>query len=341
MLWKDFLFFSKSQQNGIRVLIVILICMIFFPLVYRRMVPLPPTDFSAFEESLRTYRKQIATRQEEEANSPTPAAQTHAPEKAAEPVLNPGPFDPNDLSVEAWVDMGIPAYVANSIRNYMEAGGTFRYREDLRRIYLMKEQWYVQLEPHIQLPPKPSSVLKDAEGAIAADRVRGRDSARTAGSDLAKTGDDITSETKSSPGKIRGYETRALSIDINQADTVRLMEINGIGPVFSKRIFGYRELLGGYHQPEQLLEVYGMDSVRWLQICPHLVFDTLHIRKINLNQAAFKDLIRHPYIDRNLANSLLGIRDQHGPLSSIMAIRQSYLVDEQVYEKISPYIKVE
>ncbi len=305
------------------------------------MVPLPPPDFSAFEESLRTYHRQIAARHEEKANSHPPAARTHAGEMASETVLNPEPFDPNDLGVEAWVAMGIPAYVANSIRNYLEAGGTFRYREDLRRIYLMKEQWYVQLEPHIQLPPRPSSVQKDAATARTARQETGGDSARKAQTEPGKTGDHPPPEAKSRPGGATGNETRVLSIEINRADTVGLMEINGIGPVFSKRILGYRELLGGFHKPEQLLEVYGMDSARWLQICPHLVFDTLHIRKINLNQAAFRDLIRHPYIDRNLANSLLGIRDQHGPLGSITAIRQSFLVNEQVYEKISPYIKVD
>jgi hypothetical protein len=68
--------------------------------------------------------------------------------------LQPFHFNPNMLSVEEWEEMGLPLRLARAVRNYLAAGGTFRVREDLQRIYLMKDAWYNQLEPYINLPSK-------------------------------------------------------------------------------------------------------------------------------------------------------------------------------------------
>ncbi len=63
-------------------------------------------------------------------------------------------------------------------------------------------------------------------------------------------------------------------IEINSADTAMLMRIRGIGPVFSRRIVRYREILGGYHNVAQLREVYGMDEGRFTDTEPFLYADT-------------------------------------------------------------------
>ena len=51
-------------------------------------------------------------------------------------------------------------------------------------------------------------------------------------------------------------------IELNQADTLTLKKIPGIGSTFARRIVGYRELLGGFYTVHQLAEVYGIDEER-------------------------------------------------------------------------------
>jgi competence protein ComEA len=139
----------------------------------------------------------------------------------------------------------------------------------------------------------------------------------------------------------RAYPDFNLSpVDINRADTTELTRIRGIGPAYSRRIFGYRNLLGGFYHPDQLLEVYGMDSVRWEQLLPQALIDTSAITKININQADYTTLLRHPYIDNNLAGALVNFRNQHSPLDSLAQIRESFLVTDEVFEKIAPYLKI-
>jgi DNA uptake protein ComE-like DNA-binding protein len=47
-----------------------------------------------------------------------------------------------------------------------------------------------------------------------------------------------------------------------------------IGEVFSKRICKYRNILGGFNSISQLMEVYGMDSIRFESIRPFLEINT-------------------------------------------------------------------
>jgi DNA uptake protein ComE-like DNA-binding protein len=84
-----------------------------------------------------------------------------------------------------------------------------------------------------------------------------------------------------------------------------------------------------------------MDTLRLNGIRENLLVDTNLIRKININQAEWADLVRHPYINSNLANSLVAIRKQHGPYQSIADIRRSHLVTEEIFQKVSPYLTFE
>ncbi len=132
-----------------------------------------------------------------------------------------------------------------------------------------------------------------------------------------------------------------LVIHLNTTDSVELQQIRGIGPAFGRRIVLYRELLGGYHCISQLLEVYGMDSTRYATVKHHLVTDTLAIEKININEAMFGDLVRHPYIDRDLANAILRLREQHGPFTTIGELKRSYLIDNQTLHRIRIYLSAD
>jgi DNA uptake protein ComE-like DNA-binding protein len=348
MFWKDFLYFTSAQRNGIRVLLVLILLVVSMPPLYRRMRPLPPADFSPYMplvEALKEQQRGDAGRESGTALPASGEARTGTGASAGsrgEPVLTPSPFDPNELSAEEWEGMGLPGYVGRSIRNYLSAGGRFRYREDLKRIYLMEEDWYHQLEPFISLPRRPGSGKPGRAGDGTADGM-----ARDAGAREGVTPDREDGAGPEGKPKAAERETRRspapekqLQIDINRADTALLQTIRGIGPTFSRRITAYRDLLGGYLGLDQLLEVYGLDSARWEQVRDHILIDTTAIRRINLNECSFAELLRHPYIDRNLAGALTALVRQHGPLSGVSEIRRSHLVDETTYRRIAPYLSV-
>lgn len=103
-----------------------------------------------------------------------------------------------------------------------------------------------------------------------------------------------------------------IKIDINAADTSEWKKLKGIGPTFANRICKFRKLLGGFHAKEQLLEVYGMDSLRYAQIEPSLLLDEALLQQLNVNTANLQALKKHPYLSFHQARAIVQFRKKHG-----------------------------
>ena len=133
---------------------------------------------------------------------------------------------------------------------------------------------------------------------------------------------------------------KSLNIEINTTDSAQLTRIYGIGPSFAKRIIKYRNLLGGYCKKEQLLEVYGLDSLKFNQIKHHFINCNLaKIRQINFNQAEFKELLKHPYLSFDFVKRIVNARRKENFESAEDLLKRGVLPDS-LYQKIQPYIKI-
>jgi competence protein ComEA len=126
-------------------------------------------------------------------------------------------------------------------------------------------------------------------------------------------------------------------IEINSADTTELMRIRGIGPVFSRRIVRYREILGGYHNVAQLLEVYGMDEGRYVDTEPFVYADTTLVTRLRPLEDEFGTLLRHPYLDYEQVSEIFRLR-RSGGLKNAEDLLQSALFTGQDITRLSPYL---
>lgn len=114
-------------------------------------------------------------------------------------------------------------------------------------------------------------------------------------------------------------------VELNQADSLTLQKVPGIGPVFSRRIIKYRDLLGGFYTVHQLAEVYGIDADKYAALEPWFTVDTALIRPLNVNQADYRTLIRHPYLNKQQTKILLRLIERKGKLQGWEELR---LLDE-------------
>jgi DNA uptake protein ComE-like DNA-binding protein len=137
---------------------------------------------------------------------------------------------------------------------------------------------------------------------------------------------------------IKSSVRRELALDINRCDSVSLMALPGIGPVLSARIIKYRNLIGGYVSVNQLKEVYGLPEETFNLIAPVLMTDSLGIRKIKINKAEYKELIRHPYFKRDEVASILKYRELKGKISDIGEMIENNLISAETGRKIRPYL---
>lgn len=216
-------------------------------------------------------------------------------------------FDPNTLDSAGWVSLGFSPKQTHSILKYRNAGAKFQRPEDLKKLFMVDEAKYAELEPFISIDPS--------------------------------TLNNIPKKKFEYPKWEKPKHELPL-IEINSADTTELMKLKGIGSSFAKRIVKYRELLGGYTSKAQVLEVYGMDTVRFNPIAAQLAVDTLVRVRININTAEAKELMRHPYIDKNQAVAIVNYRQQHGPFRSISELRKIHLIKEEDLERLRPYCSI-
>jgi DNA uptake protein ComE-like DNA-binding protein len=127
-------------------------------------------------------------------------------------------------------------------------------------------------------------------------------------------------------------------ININTADTTDLKKIYGIGSVLAKRIIKFRDALGGFYDKDQLLQVYGLDSNYYLNYENQLFVDSVEIKKIDINFVSANTLSKHPYINFNLANSIVNYRNNHGYYESEKDLLNLITIDSIYLKKWSPYL---
>ncbi|MHA8097475.1 helix-hairpin-helix domain-containing protein [Aquirufa antheringensis] len=127
------------------------------------------------------------------------------------------------------------------------------------------------------------------------------------------------------------------AIDINTADSVAWVALNGIGPGFAKRIITYREKLGGFYQVDQLKEVYGLDSIWVKENKAILKVGAGVYRFLKINQVEWKDF-RHPYLPYGQSKVVLAYKKQHGPIKDFETLHQIQLLDQVAWRRLKPYL---
>ena len=108
---------------------------------------------------------------------------------------------------------------------------------------------------------------------------------------------------------IKSSTVKPLIVELNSADSSNLVSLRGIGPYYAKRIMEYRERLGGFCNPEQLLEINGIDDERYEMFVKNVKVNTNLIRKLKINSVDEKRLRIHPYIGERYANKIIKFRE--------------------------------
>ena len=97
-------------------------------------------------------------------------------------------------------------------------------------------------------------------------------------------------------------------LDLNRADSAALDDLPGIGPWYAQRIIAYREELGGYSYPGQLLDIYRFDQEKY-DALSDLVYCSPPTPYALWSLPA-DSLALHPYIrSRQAARSIVLFRD--------------------------------
>lgn len=133
---------------------------------------------------------------------------------------------------------------------------------------------------------------------------------------------------------------KVFPINLNEADSLSLLPLPGIGPVFAGRIVKYRNLLGGFVDAEQLIEVYGMKRATLELVTRSIYLDSSLIRTLNIDSAGFRELLRHPYLEYEHVKALVNYRDAMGHISTLKELSQNMILPDSVLDKVAPYLEI-
>jgi len=290
--------FTKREYNGLLALMVILLLISVLPYFYghifRKQELITDVEQSAWKELVLADEKQSKyynrSWKQTEAEKPI---QT----------LSLVKFDPNQIDLVTWQQLGLSLKQAQSILNYRNKGGKFYQPEDLKKMYAISAEKYLQLLPYVAIGQAGNAGVK-----------------------------------KGFPPPRYFVKKDLVVVDLNTADSSQLDQVKGIGAAFARRIIQYRTKLGGFYKKEQLLEVFGMDSLKFEAIKSQVRVEGSNLVKIELNSIGSDGAKKHPYLTYKQLNAIVQYRKQHGKFNSIDDLKKVAILTPQNIERIAPYL---
>lgn len=215
-------------------------------------------------------------------------------------------FDPNLADKSTLLSLGLPERTVRILLNYRNRGGRFRSKADLKKIYTLSEADYKRLAPYVRIrTPSP--------------------------------------EQQASPAGLRktAEEQPPAVLELNTVTAPALARLPGMDYQLAKRLLEFRHYLGGFHSVRQIRELYGFPDTLFPAVEKRLKVSTVHLRRIDLNQASVSELEDHPYITRKMAEQISGLTNSLGRIDSVEQIKQLTLINAEIYRKIAPYLKTD
>jgi len=215
------------------------------------------------------------------------------------------PFDPNTVSREDLIRLGLSERVTNTMLNFRNKGGTFYKATDLKKVYGVSERVYAKLEPYIQLAQKDQQPK-----AIQAAQ---------------KTQKPTYQKKVQQP------------IDINTASPEDWQSLKGIGPYYAKKIVEHRTKLGGFVNIEQITETYNFPDSTFQNIKAYLKVSPVS-KTLAINKISEKGLGNHPYLSYKQAKVIINYRNKHGRFTSFEDFKKVKILKEKELNQLEPYL---
>lgn len=216
--------------------------------------------------------------------------------------LPPKKFDPNKTSQEDWLYLGLTEKQASVVMSFLKR--PVYSPEDLQKIYVIPDKVMKSVLDSAIFPTKPIA--------------------------------DFPQEKREWK---ENKDTKEI-FNLNTVTKSQLESLRGIGPFYAGKIIEYREKLGGYAKKEQLMELWKFNQEKLDAIRDRIRVQSSDLVKINVNSADVETLKKHPYINYSVANSIVKMRNQHGKFTNLNELTKSALIDQQLIEKLAPYIQV-
>jgi competence ComEA-like helix-hairpin-helix protein len=289
---KNYFNFTKSQKVGVIVFaFIILFQIVFLNLGKIRTAPNPVVlndSIYIFNNNIKTNKSTFSERK---------------------PIIY-HTFNPNNFIIDDWVEFGFSEKQATSIVNYKNKIKGFNSKEDLKKVYVISDEKFAELEPYIDIP---------------ISKTKSKESQH----EKYKSSENYTNKPNNK------FEVIA---DLNTSNLQELTNVVGIGEYTASSIIKYRDKIGGFHSINQLKEVYGILDENLDLIKQQVSINKSKVKKLNVNQLSIQQLKKHPYISWNVAQAIIEERLK-GKLNNLQfLVDENHLLTQEELQNLLPYI---
>lgn len=288
--WKDLLAFNRAERRGIWLLLILMAGVSALHL-YLSQKPIAPDLITITRLAKQADLQLEANRDQTEKLS----GNTGSHNRKDSLFL----FDPNTITAAGWEMLGLSPKQAASIARFTASRSPFRIPSDLKKSYVISEDFYKRVEPWIRIAP-------------------------------------VAPPSYASSPRHEKYQPRLE--DLNIADTTMLQSLPGIGSVLARRIVNYRKSLGGFHSVGQLREVFGIQTDLVEKLEKRLSVSATDIIRLDINRLSVNELSAHPYISPKLAY-LISELARKKPIRSEQELRAALPPDFPVDDDLWPYLR--
>ena len=127
----DFFYFNKKERRGVYFLLVLIVLVFAINFTIGLFIPKQEYDFKKFNALIAQYDSLANTSKTD--------------------TLKLFDFDPNTTKMRDWLKLGLNKKQAQVILNYLSKGGSFKKKEDLKKIYSISDELYAKLAPFIKI----------------------------------------------------------------------------------------------------------------------------------------------------------------------------------------------
>lgn len=292
--FKEYFTFSRREKNGIIVLAVILVVVIATRMYFAFSANGEKRDFSAYESEIDDF----LVYQHYEFSDTSLFY-----------------FDPNTVSAEELLEMGLSPRSVNGILNYREKGYRFYKAEDLQRVRVLAEEEYEAIRNYVQIEKNyPQREFPHRKKA-----------------------------------KIKDVEVELFVFDPNTA-SINDFERLGLKKWQAENIEKYRKNGGAFKKPADFAKIYGLDEDLVENLLPYIEIDQSRFKSetkrqedisIELNTASDVELQKLRGIGPSFSQRIITYRDKLGGYYDVEQLHEVYGMTDELYESISGYFVID
>lgn len=315
----NYFYFSKAQRNGLIVVICLIFLTFFWSNILSDYLSSPTTDFSKFKEEVIVFEEETARLNENN-------FEENVSEEATTEIKTPiqlFSFDPNSVTKEALIKLGIKPTVANTFIKYRNTGARFYKKKDIKKVFGITDADYNRLEPYIHFNRK-----KDKPKAVDQPKVFEKPIVKP-----------IT----------------PFVFNPNDAKKETLLNL-GLSEKVAQTVINFRSKGGKFWKKQDFKKIYGLTEKDYLTLEPYIEisptntlisektnipkdipqsFSEATTVKVDINNGSVEDWKQLKGIGDMTAKRIVNFKDKLGGFTSIEQIKMTYNVPDSVIDKVA------